>query len=454
MTLFPKSQGILPNPFLKTYQSIAYESLLRLAWGLGFLVRPFSKKINLMYRGRQSLIPRLQTAVQGWERPIWFHVASSGELEQCLPIADEMKRRWPQQKILITYFSATAQKAITLEKERRKKANVPYSWDFADFAPFDFKKEVTAFVQIVRPLALVMIHREVWPNLVNVCQDHQIACFLFATHFSEKTIRAWGWYQNSLQKLQWIGTTDSDSAKHLSHWLGVGRYENVGPRIEVIGDSRIDRVLVRKQWQPKPVWEDFFQQRPTWIAASLWPKDFKALKKSLQFVLNEHPQWRLVLVPHEPNDSFVNDISQWFKTQKNAVRLWSHWSRQPDDHSHLIVNAVGFLAELYRISHLTFVGGSFHKKVHNVLEPAAYGNPILCGPHIQNAREALDLQGKGLVSAETDDLLLREVKRLLTHPKEQEAAASATLQYFTSRLGASRRYCDVLEKNIPQLSRH
>lgn len=415
-----------------------YDCLLRTAWVAGQIVRPFSPKIGSTYSGRKGLAARLAHAVREWKTaPVWFHVASSGELEQCLPLVDELKRRRPAAKVLITYFSPTAKKAIELEKQRREAAGIAPSWDYADFAPFDFKADVERFVEIAKPQALVIVNREMWRHLVAACDHRKIPCLLFAVHFPEAALRARKWYEPSLARFKAIGTTDEASAKRL------------GRGAIAMGDPRIERVLMRRSLRPKTAWEDFFEQKPTWICASVWPKDFQALIPALTLALEEFATWRLVIVPHEPSPAFVEQLSGWFKSRKNAARLWSHWMYEPDDTSHLIVDKVGFLAELYRVAELTFVGGSFQARIHNVLEPAAYGKPILSGPFIQNSREAVEMNGSALQSAATPEELAFHAKIWLVDESKREEAGKKASEYLQKRSGSVKSYVDSLEKFLP-----
>lgn len=401
----------------------------------------FSSKVRRGIEGRRELLGRVRAQCEGWAPGcFWFHVSSSGELEQALPIMDEIRRRQLNRKMFLSYFSPSGANAIRLERERREKRGLAVPWDAADYSPADFKKEVTGFLDALRPACFVGIHREVWPRLVHECHQRQIPCYLFAAFFSRGSRKWWPVYRRALSEFKMIGTTEADSQAFLRGKLPEAR-------VEMVGDSRVERVLSRRALVSESAWASFFENQRILIFASVWKKDFTALQPTLDMLLKNHPEWRLVLTPHEPSVSFVREMSDWFKNRGSRARLWTRWLLEPDSHSHLIVDSVGLLAELYGVATLVFVGGSFTRRVHNVLEPAAYGRPIFTGPLISNSSEATEMaeHSHGLISVRTSEDLAREVESLVTDPdriREQSARLSAFLQ---TRTGASRRYADILE---------
>jgi 3-deoxy-D-manno-octulosonic-acid transferase len=202
-----------------------------------------------------------------------------------------------------------------------------------------------------------------------------------------------------------------------------------------MGEPRIERVLNRKKLNQGKYQNPGIS--PIFLGASLWPKDFEALKEALHELLKR--EWKLVLVPHEIETEFLTQLRNEFVNSQ----LWSENPLRDNSFSVLIVDKVGFLAELYRISDLVFVGGSFVAKVHNVLEPAAYGRAITTGPYVQNSGEAGEL-------AALDALrVVRSSPELVTlandFEKQKEMGRTAAL-YLQSNAGASEKYAEVLLK--------
>jgi 3-deoxy-D-manno-octulosonic-acid transferase len=414
-----------------------YDWLYRVCLYGSVLCLPFSKKLRQGFLGRRHLSDRIKKARALWtQAPFWFHVASSGELEQCLPILDELKRRRPDQPLFVSYFSPTAKKALELEAERRG-GNIP--WDYADYAPFDLRSSVKSFIDALTPQRFVAINREIWPGLLEGCRARNIPSFLFACYFARRTPSTFRLYGRWLALFQAIGVTEPETAA----WLKQALPDH---HIDVMGDPRVERVLQRKALRKSAPWADFFQGQNVFVGASLWNPDFLALQRVLPTIFRSTPRWRVILTPHEPKESFIRTLVAYVRSQGGTARRWSNWMREPDDNSHLIVDTVGVLAELYCVATVVFVGGSFRARVHNVLEPAAYGRPVLTGPFIQNSSEAVELsrEGLGVMRAATLEKLVELSHRLLTEPELRERSSNALSRYLEERQGASERYARLL----------
>jgi 3-deoxy-D-manno-octulosonic-acid transferase len=385
-------------------------------WVSGLLLCPFHKKIRKTYLGRRGLKNRIKNRT--FHSPIWFHVASSGELEQAIPIMEAIKAKSPEREILLTYFSPSGEKAVQLEKSRRN--DVP--WDYSDYSPWDFFWTANHFIKITRPTHFVAIHREIWPGILSSCSNYKIPNYLFACSLTpSKSSFKW------LSHFKLIGVTNQRSRDSLKQIPGLN--------VEVMGEPRIERVLNRKKLNQGKYQNPGIS--PIFLGASLWPKDFEALKEALHELLKR--EWKLVLVPHEIETEFLTQLRNEFVNSQ----LWSENPLRDNSFSVLIVDKVGFLAELYRISDLVFVGGSFVAKVHNVLEPAAYGRAITTGPYVQNSGEAGEL-------AALDALrVVRSSPELVTlandFEKQKEMGRTAAL-YLQSNAGASEKYAEVLLK--------
>ena len=415
-------------------------------WLLSFALLPFSKKLRLGILGRRGLLLRLKTAKATWiskglsSEPYWFHFASSGELEQAIPIAEEIKRKDSSASILFTFFSPSGQKGVALEILRRQRAHKTLPWDAADYVPLDLPWQVGAALNIVTPKALILINREIWPELIFQSHQKQIPIYLFSAFFpsiKSKMLKIWRPY---LKLLKQIGTVGDSSTQLL---LGTEASLNVIS----VGDTRIERVLQRKELQlSAPAWGAFLTQRSLFVAASLWDEDFEALKPAIEKIAKEFPLWRICLVPHEPTEALILKIKAYGKEKGILFRRFSHFLETPDDTSPLIMDRVGFLAELYRFSQLTFVGGSFKSKVHNVLEPAAYHNAIITGPFIQNSFEATEMNQlkQGLQSVKSSEEALQVLLNPLSNASFLKSQGIEAYQYLLKRRGAAKKYCELI----------
>ena len=423
--------------------SLCYRPIFALTWIAAWCLVPFSRKIRAGLLGRRGLVARVKAA--RLDNPYWFHVASSGELEQCLPLLDRLRAQRPGASIFVSYFSPTAGRALELEKVRREKARLTVPWDYADFSPLDFARSVGPFLSVLSPRAFVAIHREIWPVLTRCCKTRGVPCFLFASFFPPASRANFSRYRHALRDFRFIGTVEEDSARFLARELP-------GARIDSLGDPRVERVLRRRDM--RAVDDSAAPRSPgkIFLAASVWPEDVRALEPAIARMKKDHPGWRLILVPHEPKEAFLAQLEKRLeRTGLRSVR-WSRQNEIFDENVVVVVDRVGILAELYRTATLVFVGGSFKGRVHNVLEPAAYGRPILTGPFIQNSAEALLLEreDRGLWSSRTSLELADRIASLMSDPPAIARYGRALESYLAEQAGASERY---LERLLRELDR-
>lgn len=413
----------------------------RLAYFIIFLLAKlgavFSPKLRQALDGKKGLLNRLSHHTSNWDHPpFWFHIASSGELEQCLPVMEQLKKNHPEVPIFLSYFSPSGRRGVELEINR--SSSVP--WDYSDYSPFDFKRHINRILDVLNPRQLIMVDRELWPELIHCCWQRNIPCHLMATSLSDLSDKKILFYRWTLRKLSSVGTIDEPSAHKLLEVLPKS------VRIDVMGDPRVERVLHRRNRAKTLHWAPRFDGIPVAVMASIWPADFKNLEPSLDWLLTKHPNWKLVLVPHEPKAPFINELSRWCQEKSHVTQLWRQWVHTPSEAQVLIVDEVGYLAELYQIADLVFVGGSFVSDVHNVLEPAAWGCPILTGPFIKNAVEATQMAEFGLIRAENDQQLLLAFKTLVNEESERANRAAWLGNYLKEASGATKRYVELYDR--------
>lgn len=405
-------------------------------------VTPFIRKVREGFLKRVGLLSRLQKSEGTWKhssKRYWFHFSSAGEFEQAIPILERLKETEPDCRIVLTYFSPSATKALAAETNRRKKTGLPIPWDFGDFSPFDLPSSVSAFIDCVKPAAFVAINREIWPEILWQCSKRKIPCYLFAAHFSKEVEKRWNFYRPFADKLRFIGTVDDQSAHFLKESPASFLVDN-------LGDPRSERVLGRRnQFQKETPWKHFLGKSPLWIGASLWDQDLKVLLPGLVAIKEACPPLRLVIVPHEPSEKRILHWQEVLKENGIPVRRWSHWLKSPDDHSPLLIDQVGLLAELYSVATVVFVGGSFKARVHNVLEPIAYACPVITGPYIANSSEAVELGNQGLLKVvRNSQEFEKAMTALLLDPETRETVSKQSYEFLLSRQGASSRYLKVL----------
>ncbi len=408
-------------------QSI-YEILYSIAIVIIFLFSPFNEKLKRFFLLRKYLIEELKR-ISDFKNPIWFHVSSAGELEQCIPIL-EIIRQKSNKTIFLSYFSSSAKNAL-------EKINTKIKlWDYAFPSPLDKRKSVDIYLDLIKPSHLVLIHGELWLNLISACKKRNIPCYLFAALIEKKSLW-WFLLKKILSKLTFIGTINSISKDFLTKNLE-------GVIIENFGDPRIDRVINRKNAN-KREFKEKLVKRNNFLFGSIWSDDFIFIQPSLKFLFENYRNWKIIIAPHEPNEDFTQEITNWFISQKQDLVKWSTWN---NEESHIIVDTVGQLAELYSIATLSYIGGSAKRKVHNVLEPAVYGVPILTGPNISNSYEAIYFSQIGaLIRASTGSSMVFEIEYLLKNDFEIKKRSKELLFYFEKRKGASEKYSSILLNN-------
>lgn len=355
--------------------------------------------------------------------PWWFHVASSGELEQCVPILESLHERQAG-PVFLSYFSPTAERAIQLEKDRRERAGLPAVWSAADYCPWDIPSNVDRYLGALSPRRLVVIHREIWPMLLRGCSRREIPAALAATSF--RTVPRW--YRPGLRRLDAVATVNTETRDLLIPL-------SPDARVVALGDPRRERALARAERGRRRGWH-LGHGEPVLVLGSLWPEDFDALRPGLERIFGE---WRIVLVPHQPDEQFVERLLGWARKLGSAA-LWSRWREKREDVTAVVVDTVGELAEIYSLATAAFVGGSFRSRVHNVLEPAAYGIPVLTGPRFENSLEARELVGVGLSPLLPGD----DIARVLGDAERLRRLGEGVRAYFLSAPGTGSRYADFL----------
>jgi 3-deoxy-D-manno-octulosonic-acid transferase len=403
---------------------------------------PFSKKVRTGLWDRLGLTTRLSLASATWrskEKRIWFHFSSAGEFEQVLPVLDALRKTDDSIRIILTYFSPSAERAIHLETKRRQAAALSCPWDFADYSPFDFPWSVRMFLSILNPDRFIAIHRELWPELLFQCSVKKIPCFLIGAFFNPSTKTGSFLYRFSLSHLKQIAAVDQQT-KDFLHSLAPAI------SIDVLGDPRIERVVFRKRhYASSNSWKSFFQEKPVLIGASLWDEDFQVLLEGLPDILAKAPQARLVIVPHEPTEKRLDSWIEALNKAALIVRSWSDWVQKPDSFSHLIVDKVGILAELYSVATCVLVGGSFKKRVHNVLEPLVYERGIVTGPFISNSSEANELANLKILTVVRDaPELSHSVIEMLTSSEKQKELSDKAKTFLSQKEGVSKSHVSMI----------
>jgi 3-deoxy-D-manno-octulosonic-acid transferase len=415
--------------------SLAYRALLRTASvlaPLGGLVNDKLARTIALRRGVGERLAAWGRASRDTQRPLaWFHAPSVGEGLQARAVMQEFRARHPGWQVAYTYFSPSAESLAA-----------GIGADIAECLPIDTPDAVAGALHALHPSLLVFVKLDVWPELATQAALAGIPVALVAATVRPGSGRLRPLARSLLapgyRALTIAGAISDDDAERLAV-LGVAR-----DRIAVTGDPRSDSVLARVAAVPA---DDpllgLGSAGPTLVAGSTWPVDEDVLLEAFAAVREAHPEARLVLVPHEPDAEAVERI------MRAAERLGAPPARLPGDHPGplLVVNRTGVLAALYGAGKLAYVGGGFGRAgLHSVLEPAAWGVPVMFGPNWAESRDAGRLVAAGgAASAGDPGALARLWQEWLEDDGARTSMGARALAVVESERGASARSAALLD---------
>ena len=331
----------------------------------------FSSKPAKMVKGHREVFDLLRAHIDRNEKYIWFHAASLGEFEQGRPLIERIRKEYPSYKILQTFFSPSGY-------EVRKNYQ---GADIVCYLPLDTPGNAKKFVELAHPCMAFFVKYEFWKNYLNALKGKGIPVYSVSSIFRPNQI-FFRWYGKGYAKVLHTFThlfVQNEESQTLLKGLGI---ENT----TLVGDTRFDRVLdICALAQELPLVAKFKGDSVAMVAGSSWGPDEDLFIR----YFNEHPEMKLVIAPHVVNDSHLNEIISKLKrpnllyTEANEENV-----KQADC---LIINCYGLLSSIYRYGEIAYVGGGFGVGIHNLLEAAVYGMPVLFGPNNKRFKEAQDL---------------------------------------------------------------
>ena len=389
------------------------------------LISPFHKKARLMRLGQWKTNGTLREKIDRNAKYIWFHASSLGEFEQGRPLIEKIKAEHPEYKILLTFFSPSGY-------EVRKNYG---GADVVCYLPFDTPYRVKKFLDLSKPVMAIFIKYEFWDNYLSELKRRNIPVYIVSAIFrKEQLFFKWygGMYRKVLSYFTHIFVQDDASRELLSKY-GV-------TNVSVFGDTRFDRVQdVYKNTKQIPMVELFVNNNRsdnqlTMVAGSSWQQDEEVYLN----YFNEHPELKLIIAPHEIHKDHLMHIESMLK--RPSIRLSEATEKDIKGKSCLIVDSFGLLSSIYRYGDLAYIGGGFGAGIHNVLEAAVYGMPVIFGPKYQKFKEARDLLQVGGAFSITDEKAFEsKMEELSTYRDLLEAAGAAAGDFVKSNIGATNR---------------
>ncbi len=382
------------------------------------LAAPFSRKPRKIMKGHWIVYELLRQRLDRRVRYIWFHAASLGEFEQGRPLIEKIRALHPEYGILVTFFSPSG---YEVRKNYRGA-------DVVCYLPFDKPRNVKKFLDIVNPRMAFFIKYEFWKNYLDELHFRHIPVYSVSSIFRRgQVFFKWygGTYRHVLRDFDHLFVQNELSKRYLAK-IGINR-------VTVVGDTRFDRVLqIREEAKSLPLVEAFKQGHTTFVAGSSWLPDEELFIE----YFNQHPEVKLIIAPHVIDERHLVEIVRRLK------RSYVYYTRANEQNVReagcLIVDCFGLLSSIYRYGEIAYVGGGFGAGIHNTLEAAVYGIPVLFGPKYQDYQEAVQLiENGGAFSVKDYNGLKSLLDRLLADAGFLSRSGENAMRYVTSRAGAT-----------------
>jgi len=399
-----------------------YTLLVEITQQLLKIVALFSPKIKLFIEGRKTVFETLQSKLKKGDQTIWFHAASLGEYEQGLPVIEKIKEKYPNHKIVLTFFSPSGY-------EVRKNNSVA---DVTVYLPLDTKANAKRFLNIVHPEMVFFIKYEYWPNYLKELKKHQIKTYLISGVFrNNQTFFKWygGFYRRALKSFNHF-FVQNESSKELLKSI---HFTNV----TVSGDTRFDRVVaILERDNSLDFITQFKNNQTTIVVGSSWAKDEELLVNYINLTTHD---LKFIIAPHNIKEEQITNL----KTQitKKTVLFSEKEGENLANYDIFIIDTVGILTKIYSEADIAYVGGGFgNPGVHNLLEPATFGIPIVIGPNYSHFAEATALvHQEGCISIKTQSELNQAFDLLVQNQDERYEKGHICRTFVQMNKGATEK---------------
>ena len=405
-----------------------YTFLIHVVWGVLKLFALFNQKLQLFVQGRSTVFQQLRNSIKPSDKTIWMHVASLGEFEQGLPLLDELKSEYKSHKIVLTFFSPSGY-------EVKKNTDVA---DVVTYLPMDTAANAKKFLDIVRPALIIFVKYEIWPNYLHYLKQKDIPTFLVSGIFRKNQIffKAYGGFmRKALQSFSHFFVQNENSAVLL---------KSIGfTNILVSGDTRFDRVgKILSENTSLSFMEAFKGNELCVVAGSTWPEDEVLLTN---FINSSTNKVKYVIAPHDIKPKHIQNLKA--SIQKETA-LYSEWDKTANKNTNvLIVDTVGLLTKIYSYGNIAYVGGGFATGLHNTLEPAVFGIPVLIGPQYDGFQEAEDLTRLGgVLAVSNSEEFTTHMNELLNNFEDRQNIGIINSTYITKKIGATTKIMEHINR--------
>ena len=373
----------------------------------------FDNKANDIIKGQRDLIKKIKKETKNQNNIVHFHASSLGEFEQGKSVIKEYKKKYPNHKILLTFYSPSGYNIIK---------NSPIA-DWVFYLPHDTKKNAIFFSEVIKPIKVIFIKYEFWFNYIIEYNKQNIPIyFISATFRKNQYFFKWygKWFAKQLRKVNQFyvqSTTTIELLKSIKI-----------TQATICGDSRFDTVIENSnQVYKNEIIEKFCNKKKVLVAGSTWRKDEEILNNIYELL-----NYKLIIAPHE-----MNSISE-LKKLPNSILLSESSSSNISTKNILIIDQIGILSKIYKYANITYVGGGFGKGIHNTLEAAVYNKGVIIGPNYHKFEEAKEMISLGIIkSISTNKELITSIQYF-----EKQNIEEKTTPYFKSKSGAAIKICN------------
>jgi len=391
------------------------------------IVALFSPKIKLFVNGRKNVFSILEEKIKPSDKTIWFHSASLGEYEQGLPVIEKIKEKYPDHKIIVTFFSPSGY-------EVRKNNTVA---DVTVYLPLDTKSNAKQFLKLAHPELVFFIKYEFWLNYLKELETNKTPTYLISGIFRDNQMFfKWygGFYRKALKAFTYF-FVQNESSKEKIEAIG---FHNV----IVSGDTRFDRVnAILGRDNTLDFIENFKNDSPTIVIGSSWPKDEALLAE----YINHAPEHvKFIIAPHNIKPDQITSLKS--QITKSTVLFSEKRDLDLSGYNVFIIDTIGLLTKIYSYGTIAYVGGGFgNPGIHNILEPATFGIPIVIGPNYSNFAEAVQLVAlEGCITISNSKELKETLDRLLNDTNFFEEKSSICRSYIQDNKGATNTIMNIV----------
>lgn len=394
----------------------------------------FNPKAKLWLDGRKDWELKMKSVISAEDRVIWIHCSSLGEFEQGRPVMEKLKSDYPHHKLAVSFFSPSGY-------EVRKDFN---GADYIFYLPLDSIKNAKKLIQILHPELLILVKYEYWYNLLKELNHVDIPVVVISAVIKEKELffRSWAsWFRKIISGIDQFFVQDKDS-ENLLNSIGIDH-------VTVSGDTRFDRVKEIYESHSKLEFVEKFKVNSNLIVAgSTWPEDEVILADYINQDLPE--DWKVIFAPHNIDEKQIQNLMG--KLNGKSVRYSEMTDEKLVESQFLILDTIGILTQVYAYSTISYVGGGFTKTgVHNTLEPAVFGVPLIFGPNYKSYMEAVHLVDRKAAVRFKDGFDFEEkMNELIQDSEARKERGKSAFDYIQQKPNSTQLIMSYVTKLIPK----